>query len=87
MINVSLDDPITAREIGECLGHAMAASGVSSSVLAARINVSERTVEAWRGGKNLEKVAALFAVFEALDYKLKVVRPVPRRRRNPRTYP
>jgi len=75
MTLIPFDDPISPNEIGQHLRRMMEISGVSTCALSMRCNLSERTIEGWRRGERLEKVAAVLAVFESMGCTVKILPP------------
>ena len=72
---IPFEDPISPREISEILCAAMDREGVNSHELGRRMRVSPGTIENWRYGRNLVKVAAVLSAFEALGWVVKIVPP------------
>ena len=75
---VSLDDSVTAEELGHCLLLRRLAAGISQRKLATLVNMPRYRLDHWESGHGLAESVKLFACFEACGspFKLSPLRVV-----------
>jgi transcriptional regulator with XRE-family HTH domain len=69
---LTIDDPITAAEIGRCLELRRLSRGISQKELSDLVGLPKYRIDAWESGHGLLHSVKLFAAFEACGCSVKI---------------